>query len=237
MVIDLAPLGVDPALLDIRVFNSARQSVPMRRRFRSTGDVVVEITNVQPNQVYYVRVQNKVGNTRNGNYLLLINVADDSAALERIQQVNLSAAQPDRFGVMTTYKTQLYRFDLSMTSSNNSNQAAQLTIYSDSGREELVTSVRSGRKVTLFVWLPAGEHYLRFTAKSLNNAAIRNSVVTLDGASVSDDEGPVLLDPSGNPVSGPQNPGTNPTPPPTWNFPAQFVWLYELVLPPENPWF
>lgn len=237
IVIDLAPLGIDPALLDIRVFNSARASVPMRRRFRSTGDVVVDISNVQPNATYYIRVQNRAGNTRLGNYLLLVNVADDSAALERIQQVSLNAAQPDQFGVMTTYKTQLYRFDLSMTSSNNANQAAQLTIYSDSGREELVTSVRSGRKVTAFVWLPAGEHYLRFTAKTLNGAAIRASTVTLDGASISDDEGPVLLDPSGNPVSGPQSPGNNPTPPPTWNFPANFVWLYELVVPPDNPWF
>ncbi len=237
MAIDLAPLGIEPALLDIRVYNSARASVPIRRHFRSTGDVVVEVSNIQPNATYYVRVQNKSGNTRTGNYLLLVNVADDSAVLERIQQVSLSAAQPDRFGIMTTYKTQLYRFDLSMTSSNNANQAAQLTIYSDSGREELVTSVRSGRKVTVFVWLPAGEHYLRFTARTRNGAAIRASTVTLDGASVSDDEGPVLLDPSGNPVSGPQNPGSNPTPPPTWNFPANFFWLYELVVPPDNPWF
>jgi Matrixin len=237
LVIDLAPLGINPAFLDIRVFDSARRAVPVRRRFRSTGDVTADAIGIQPSSTYYVRVQNKLGNTRLGNYLLLVNASDASADMEQIQQVNLSPTNPDRFGTFTTYKTQLFRFDLSMTSSDNTNQAAQLTIYSDSGRQELVTSVRSGRIATVYAWLPAGEHYLRFSARSRDGVPIRTSTVTLKGSSISDDEGPVLLDPSGNPISGPQTPGNNPTPPPTWNFPASFVWLYDLVLPPDNPWF
>jgi hypothetical protein len=63
------------------------------------------------------------------------------------------------------------------------------------------------------------------------------ATVWLDAASVSDDEGPVLIDPSGNPVSGRQQPGNHPTPPPRWDFPQTFVWLTQLAIPPDNPWF
>ncbi|HMO16115.1 MAG TPA: hypothetical protein PKD64_16740 [Pirellulaceae bacterium] len=237
MAIDLAPLGLDPALLDIRVFNSNRRQLRIQRHFRSDGDVVVQVENVQPNNLYYVEVRNRQNNSTNGNYLLMINVADASAVLETIEQVQLSASQPDQFGVFTTYKTQLFRFDLSMSSSGGKNQAAQFTIYSPTGQVELVTSVRPGRTRTAYVWLHAGDHYLRFTSVGRNNAAILPSTVLLTGASISDDEGPVLIDPSGNPISGPQNPGTNPTPPPTWNFPSNYVWLLDLVIPPDNPWF
>ncbi len=237
MAIDLSPLGLDVALLDVRVYNSNRKQLAISRRFRSDGDVVAVVENVQPNKTYYIAVRNRTGNTIPGNYVLVVNVADRSAVLETIQQVNLSASQKDRFGILTTYKTQLFRFDLTMTSANNNNQAAQFTIYSPTGQVEVVTSVRSGRSRTVYVWLHAGDHYLRFTAVGKNNAAIKPSVVTLSGAIISDDEGPVLIDPSGNPTSGPQNPGSNPTPPPTWNFPSNYGWLFELVIPPENPWF
>jgi Matrixin len=235
MAIDLTPLGIDPALLDARVFNSNRTSVSARRRIRSTGDVVLDVSNIAPNTTYYVRVQNRSGNSIASNYLLLVNVADRSAQLERIEQVNLNASQPDKFGSFTTYKTQLFRFDLTMSAPGTTNQASQLTIYSDTGRVELVTSVRPGQRRVAFVWLQAGEHYVRFTARTLNGASIVASTVNLDGASVSDDEGPVLIDPSGNPISGPQRPGSNPSPPPQWGFPITFVWLNDFVLPPEKP--
>ncbi len=290
MAIDLAPLGIEPALLDVRVFDSAGKSASTQRRFRSTGDVFVEVLNVHPNSHYYVRVQNKVGNEQTGNYLLMMNVADTSAELERIQVAALDATQSDIFGILTTYKTQLYRFDLTMTpsasnsqaavptiegsqvkasdslfergslpttqssnigsnfkdagplarkqiNSRESDQAVQLTIYSDSGRVELVISVRFDRKTVVYAWLNAGEHYLRFTATARGGTAVEPSVVFLDGATVSDDEGPILIDPSGSPVSGPQNPGINPNPPPTWTFPVAYNWLYTLVIPPETPWF
>jgi Matrixin len=233
--IDLNPLGIDPALLDVRVFNSSRTAVPVRRRFRSTGDVVLDVSNIAPDSTYYIRVQNRNGNSTPSNYLLLVNVADRTAQLQRIQAANLSANQPDKFGSFTTYKTQLFRFDLTMAAPGSSNQAAQLTIYSDTGRVELATSVRPAQRRIAYVWLQAGEHYVRFTSRTLNGAVIIASTVTLDGASVSDDEGPVLIDPSGNPISGPQTPGSNPTPPPQWSFPVAMVWLGNLILPPEGP--
>lgn len=233
MSIDLKPLGFDPALFTIVAFNQQRQSIPVTRRFRSTGDVVLEINNIQPNSTYFLRVQSRAGNTLAGNYLLLVNVATLSTNLQRIQSVRLSATEAEQFGEFNVYKTQLFRFDLTMTSVDSTNQACQLSIYSDTGRVEAVTSVRPGQRRTVYVWLQAGKHYLRFNSRSRNNRLIARSTVTLDGASISDDEGPVLLDPSGNPISGPQQPGTNPTPPPKWTFP---VFIVGLAIPPENPW-
>ncbi len=233
LAIELTPLGMDPALINIVLFNQAKQMLPVTRRIRVTGDVVVEASNIEAGATYYLRVQSRAGNTRAGNYLLLANVATQATNLQRIDEVALSAGDPDQFGDFTTFKTQLFRFDLSMTSPDAANQACQFTIYSDTGRVELVTSVRSGNSRIAYVWLQAGKHYFRFTSRTRRNKPVVSSVVTLDGAGISDDEGPVLLDPSGNPVSGPQQPGTNPTPPPTWQFP---LFPVGLVIPPENPW-
>ncbi len=233
MAIDLTPLGIDPALVNVVLFNNAKQTVPVTRRIRVNGDVVLEARNIQPDAVYYLRVQSRTGNTIACNYLLLVNIATRSTNLQRIDDVALSAANPDQFGDFTTYKTQLFRFDLGMTSPDASNQACQFTVYSDTGRVEFVTSVRSAGSRTAYVWMQAGKHHFRFTAKTRNNKPVVASVVTLDGASISDDEGPILLDPSGNPVSGPEQPGTNPTPPPTWQFPR---FLVGLVIPLEKPW-
>jgi Matrixin len=234
MALDLTPLGVDSALLDIRVFNSSRVALPVRRRIRSTGDVVVDVSGIAPNATYYIRVQNRNGNSIASNYLMLISVADRSAQLKRIEQVKLNSNQPDMFGSFTAYKTQLFRFDLTMSAPGTTNQASQLTIYSDTGRVELVTSVRTGQRRVAYVWINAGEHYFRFTARTVNGASVAASTVILEGASVSDDEGPVLIDPSGNPLSGPQTSGSNPTPPTLWSFPNVAVLLWNLILPPEG---
>ncbi len=237
MVIDIAPLGLEPAFYDVTVTSSNRDPISLSRDFRNTGDLKVVVRNVQPNSTYYVRVQNRTGNAEHGNYLMLINVADGSGQLGHIQQVLLDNANPDQFGTFTTFKTQLFLFEMSMQSVDINNQACQLTIYSDSGQVELVTSARPGHDSVAFAWLQAGEHYVRFTAQTQNGAAIAASIVDLEGASISDDEGPVLIDISGNPISGSQTPGNNPTPPPTWNFPATLTILFDLVVPPENPWF
>ncbi|MBL8888520.1 MAG: matrixin family metalloprotease [Planctomycetaceae bacterium] len=233
LVVDLTPLGLDPAAMNVVLFDRARQPVAVTRRTRITRDVVIEANNIMPNTDYYLRVQSQRGNELAGNYLLMANVATRSTNLQRIERVALSATGADQFGDFTTFKTQLFRFDLGMTSRDTTNQACQFTIYSDTGRVELVTSVRASGKRTAYVWLQAGRHHFRFNAVTRNNRPIVPSIVTLDGASISDDEGPILLDPSGNPISGPQQPGSNPTPPPRWQFPR---FLVGLVIPPENPW-
>jgi hypothetical protein len=237
LVVDLSLLGLDPARLDVRVFDAQRKSLPIQRKFRANGDVMAVVTDVLPDAEYFVRVQNRTGNSVVSNYLLQVNVAERNADMQNLERVELNANQADRFGEFLVYKTQLFRMELSMTSAQASTQATQLTIYSDTGQVELVSSVRSGQTVVAYVWLQAGRHHVRFTSRTRNGAAMVPATVWLDAASVSDDEGPVLIDPSGNPVSGRQQPGNHPTPPPRWDFPQTFVWLTQLAIPPDNPWF
>ncbi len=234
MAIDLIPLGVDPALLSISIFDSERRSIPFSQRFRNSTDVVVEANNIQPDRDYFVRVQSRTGNTIAGNYLLTVNLTTKSSPSTRFGRVNLSRSNPDQWGSLTVYKTQLLRIDLEMTSADAANQACQLTVYSDTGRTELVTSVRSGTKRTCYVWLQAGDHSFRLTSKTRRNRPIVTSRVDLFGAIVSDDEGPIIIDPSGNPISGPQLPSGPPSPPTFWQFPI--VQILQLIIPPELPW-
>lgn len=236
MAIELSPLGLDPALLDVRVFDGFKNIIRTRTRYRLNGEVYAEVPRVQPNTIYYVTVSNRQGNVYDSNYLLLIQVANTSAKLNTIHEFQLTPTNDDVFGVVTNFKTQLYRIDISMTSSDSATQASQLTVYSDTGREELVTSVRPGQDSVNFVWLHAGEHYLRVTARTRDGANVLSSRVIIRGAAVSDDNGPILIDLSGNPISNPQSPGREPTPQIHWLFPVTYSWLNQLLLPIEDPW-
>lgn len=232
-VINLTPAGSAPLLLNAVVFDRNRVALNGRRKFLADGGLQLEVTGLRPRERYFVRVLGQNANTASGNYYLGIDLATDLNTATRVQRLRLTSQTSDQYGSFTTYKTQLFRFDLSMSATDSQNQAVQFTIYSDTGRIEGVTSVRPGRNAVTYAWLNAGEHHFRFTSIARGNGAIQPSIVTLNGASISDDEGPVLIDPSGNPISGSQTPGTSPTPPPTWKFPR---FLIGLILPPEFPW-
>jgi Matrixin len=238
LVVDLAPLGVDPAQLDLDAFSPGQLPLRSTRRLRSTGDAFFEFNGIRPGRHYFLRIRSRAQGFVAGNYLLLAQFSDKlPGERQQIEQAALNASEPDRFGSLKVFKTQLFRFELEMTPAGPGNQAAQVTIYSDTGRVELVTSVRAGGRTVVYVWLQAGEHHVRFTARTLGSAAILPSIVKLYGNSVSDDEGPLLLDLSGNPVAGPQLPGNVPAPPPQWVYPVTTTVLYTLVVPPDNPWY
>lgn len=237
MAINLGVLGLEPAKFEAQVFNTQKMQLPMQTQFRQNGDLIAIVSDIRPNAEYYVRIRNRIKNTISANYVLEINVGIPSEISQPLDQVQLSDSRPDRFGELTIYKTQLFRVETSVNAGAATGQGAQLTIYSDSGRVELISSTRANQSTVGYVWLQAGTHYFRLTARTRNRERIQPMDVLLNVLSVSDDEGPVLIDPSGNPVSGPQKPGTNPTPPPTWQFPRTYVWLNQLALPPDNPWF
>lgn len=236
MVIELNPLSVELALLDLQVFDASKNPVKTRIRYRENGDVFVEVPRIRQSAIYFVRVNNRAGNKNNCNYLLLMHLSETTGKLQTIENFQLTANASDQFGIMTIYKTQLYRIDLSMSTAGPTTQAAQLTIYSDSGRVELATSVRPGQDSVNFVWLHAGEHYLRITARTLGTASVLPSTIVVKGGAVSDDKGPILVDPSGNPITDPQSREKTPTPIINWAFPVTYSWLYQLRIPADNPW-
>lgn len=234
LMLHLRPLTTSFKQLSITLLDSDYNALNSTITYHADGDVDLEIARVKPNAKYFIVVSSLQSYTEPVNYVLVADIASVNASLDTIQQVRLTAAAADVMGSMTTYKTQLFKFALNVQSSDKINQAVQLTVYSETGRAEATIVCKAGSSVRNLVWLNAGKHTFRFTALTNNGRRISASNSTLRGASVSDDEGPILLDPSGNPVSGAQLTDFNPSPPPLWEFPK---FLLGLILPPENPWF
>lgn len=236
--ISLGPLGSAIPAFDLRLLDATGRALSTASMLRRSpeGDVSLVVSGIRPNSTYFVRIASATGNAATSNYLLTIDVPDRRSALATLDRIRLNRTTRDRFGSLVVRKTQLFRFDLSTESTDTTRQAVQMTITNANGRIEGTYSVRPGVPTTAYVWLPAGTHYVRFTARTRSGAAIAATTTTWRGAALSDDEGPILIDPSGNPISSPQSPSPTPPAPPTWQFPLTFVWLYELVVPPINPW-
>lgn len=233
LMLHLRPLTTSFKQLSITLLDANYNALSSTITHHADGDIDLEIARVQPNATYFILVSSLQLYAEPVNYVLVADIASVNASLDSIQQVRLTAAAADVMGSMTTYKTQLFKFALNVQSSDKLNQAVQVTIYSETGRAEATIVCKAGSSARNLVWLNAGKHTFRFTALTRNGRRITTTNSTLRGASVSDDEGPILLDPSGNPVSGAQLPDFNP-PPPLWEFPK---FLLGLILPPENPWF
>lgn len=234
LMVHFRPLATTYQQFSIAVLDSNFRMLSPTTTYHSDGDIDVELARVTPNAQYIIVVSKSQPHESPVNYLLVTDIATTNANLDTIQQVRLTATAADIMGTMTTYKTQLFKFAFNVQATDKLNQAVQLTIYSETGRAEATIVCRAGNSSRNLIWLQAGKHTFRFTALANNGRRITASTATLRGASVSDDEGPILIDPSGNPVSGPQVPNSNPPPTPLWEFPK---FLLGLILPPENPWF
>lgn len=236
--IELGPLGSATPHFDLRVIDSTGRTLTTAAMVKrqSTGEHKLTVTGLRPNSSYFVRIALSPTRAVASNYLLTIDVPNQRSTLSTLGRIRLTPAAPDRFGSLLIRKTQLFRFDLSNDSTDLTRQAVQLTITNASGRVECAVTVRPGAPTSAYVWLPAGTHYVRFTAITRQGARVLASTTTWRGAALSDDEGPILVDPSGNPISGPQSPAPTPPTAPAWQFPLTFTWLYELIVPPLNPW-
>jgi hypothetical protein len=234
LMLHLRPLTTSFRQLSIAILDSNYKALNSTITYHADGDIDLELARATPNAQYYIVVSSSQSYAEPINYVLVTDIASVNASLDTIQQVRLTAAASDVMGSMTTYKTQLFKFALNVQSPDKINQAVQLTIYSETGRAEATIVCKAGSSARNLVWLHAGKHTFRFTALTNNGRRINTSTSTLRGASVSDDEGPILIDPSGNPVSGTQLPDNNAPPTPLWEFPR---FLLGLILPPENPWF
>lgn len=234
MMVHLRPLATSYQQFSVTLLDSNFKILRPTITYHSDGDIDVELARVTPDAQYIIVVAMLQPNDTPVNYLLVTDIATTNSSLETIQQVRLTATAAEAMGTMTTYKTQLFKFALNVNSTDKVNQAVQLTIYSDTGRAEATIICKAGNSARNLIWLQAGKHTFRFTALANSGRRIATSNTTLRGASVSDDEGPILIDPSGNPVSGPQVPNSDPPPTPLWEFPK---FILGLILPPENPWF
>jgi hypothetical protein len=160
-----------------------------------------------------------------------INFATDPASQLRTVYTGNVTTTAENLSKFTTYKTQLFRFDLASQSISN-NAGVQLSIY-DARTGSVVASMASanGLARTEYIWLGAGEYFLR-AVRRVRVAATTGPVnFTLRADVISDDQGPLPIDPTRPPE----------TPFPDWDWetlpPTVPPPIINIVIPlPEDPW-
>ncbi len=229
--ITVDPVGLQNPTLDVVLLNRLGDRVESKLLAKPDGGVTIEVLNPVANQEYVLFVRTAAGSAvTSGNYVASMSFATNPAnSIRNVYQTSVSHNSED-ISQLTTYKTQLMRFDL-LALSANVDLGIQLSIY-DARTGDIVASMASanGRLRTDYIWLGAGEYYLRATGRTRLSGATGTVLMTLAADVLSDDQGPRAVNP-GDPV----------TPPPDWNWqdytPSVPPLAIESVEPPFlNPW-
>lgn len=225
------PVGIQNPRLDVVLLNSRGDRIASQLTRKPDGGLTVVVVNPIPNEQYVLFVRTATGSpVSQGNYVATVDFATESASqLRRVFAGNVTATG-ENVSRFTTFKTQLFRFDLSALSTN-ANAGVQLNIY-DAKTGNIVSSfaAASGVSRTAYVWLGAGEYYFVATSRSRPGTPALAVGFSLFADVISDDQGPNPIDPTQLP------------PPimPDWEWepaPPTVPTVINYVEPPfENPW-
>jgi hypothetical protein len=230
-------ITVDPvtkriAPLDVILLNRNGDRVGSKVARKADGGITLVVANPVPGESYVLLVRSPSGTTvAPGNYVATINFATDPASQLRTVYSGSVTSAGQNLSKLTTYKTQLFRFDLSSQSLSN-DAGVQLSIY-DARTGAIVASMASanGLARTDYIWLGAGEYILRAVRRVRVAAATASVNFTLRADVLSDDQGPLPIDPTRLPE----------TPYPDWDWetipPTVPPPIINIVVPlPEDPW-
>lgn len=166
------------------------------------GSVTFQLANPTPAAQYFIRIKAAPGQVRQGNYVVSVDMATQSAPAEVITSgtARRGAVYWSRFEV---YKTQLFRWDL-RAGSRTANNGVKIEIY-DTRNANIVfaMSAVAGTTSVDFTWLQRGEYAVRVQSLGQTGTATANVSYRLRAAGVSDDQGPLPVDPS-DPFGGSQ---------------------------------
>ena len=231
MSIAVDPVGIQNPRLDVILLNSRGDRVASQLTRKPDGGLTIVVANPVANEQYVLFLRTAAGSpVSRGNYVATVDFATDSSnSLRRVfaGRVTATGENVSRF---TTYKTQLFRFDLAAQAAS-ANAGVQLNIY-DGKTGNILSSfaAASGGLRTAYVWLGAGEYYLVATSRSRPGTAALAASFSLSADVISDDQGPLPIDPTQLP----------PPVMPEWDWeqaPPTVPEVIDFVEPPfENPW-
>jgi hypothetical protein len=256
MSIRIESLGISKATIHADVFDSAGRRVRATATPTADGSVSFLINSPTPNSDYYVRVRAKNEPVRTGNYVTTVDFATSAlGGTETREKVATGVAPRTRptWSRFEVYKTQLFRFDLAAQASTN-DSGVRITIY-DAKRATVVFSMATAAlspEVT-FAWLQRGVYAVRIDALGRSGTATAPVRYTLSATGISDDQGPLPVDPTDpyggvtsiDPYGGP-DPFVSPIPDPYGGanpFPFPDLTPGEPVPPvseppePYDPWY
>ena len=230
LAISVDPVGTTNPELDVILLNANGDRIATELTRKPDGGLSL-VANAVANENYVLFVRTATGSlVKQGNYVATINFATDPAD-ELLTvfsgSVNATGENVSKF---TTYKTQLFRFDLT-AQSTTANAGVQLNVF-DARTGNIVSSfaTASGEVRTSYVWLGAGEYYFVATSRSRVGTPLRAGSFSLVADVISDDQGPNPIDP------------TLPPPPtlPDWDWESASPTdptIIDFVEPPlEDPW-
>lgn len=225
------PVGIENPNLDVILLSDRGDRVASQLTRKPDGGLTIVVTNPVPNEQYVLFVRTAAGSSvSRGNYVASVDFATESANLMRGVFAGNVTASGENVSRFTTFKTQLFRFDLSAQAASV-DAGVQLNIY-DAKTGNIVSSfaAATGVQRTAYVWLGAGEYYFVVTSRSRLGTPALAASFSLRADVISDDQGPNPIDP------------TKPPPPvlPDWDWeasPPTNPTVVDYVDPPfENPW-
>ncbi|MEI7702277.1 MAG: hypothetical protein WCK86_20945, partial [Planctomycetia bacterium] len=190
--VDLTALGSNPGIFDVVVMNVQGDRVASRVIRSSAGQQSVQVINPVAGASYVVGIKGQSNSAiPTGNYVLTVDFATATADMKALFSGALMPGAKD-YSLLTSKKSQLFRFDLS-TLSSTTQQASQVTLV-DVRTQSVVRTVSAvgGTNSTAFVWLPEGDYVVISTTMVQGTASLSPVSFKVTAGVVSDDEGPSI---------------------------------------------
>jgi hypothetical protein len=201
--VDLTPLGSNPGNFDVVVMNAQGDRVVSRVIRSSSGQQSVQVVNPVAGASYVVGIKGQSGAAiPTGNYVLTVDFAAAEVGMKSLFSGALMPGVKD-YSLLTTTKSQLFRFDLS-TLSSTTQQASQVTLV-DVRTQSVVRTISAigGTNSTVFVWLPEGDYVVIAATMVQGVTGLAPVSFKVTAGVVSDDEGPSISgDTSGTTPTG-----------------------------------
>ncbi len=190
--IDLTALGSNPGNFDVVVMNAQGDRVASRVIRSAAGQQSVQVVNPVAGASYVVGIKGQSNAAiPTGNYVLTVDFATVTADMKSLFSGTLMPGVKD-YSLLTSTKSQLFRFDLSTLSSTT--QQASLVTLVDVRTQSVVRTVSAigGTNSTAFVWLPEGDYVVIATTMVQGATGLAPVSFKVTAGVVSDDEGPSI---------------------------------------------
>ena len=201
MSIRVESLGIAKATIHADIFDRAGNRVRAMATPTADGSVSFLLNSPTPNSDYFLRVSAKAQPVRTGNYVATVDFASDTlaaaaAANRETIAMGVTASTTPTWSRVQVYKTQLFRLDLTARAST-SNAGVRISIY-DAKRANVVFTIAtsSGAPEVAFAWLQRGVYAVLIEPLVRTGIATSPVSYTLTATGISDDQGPLPIDPT-----------------------------------------
>lgn len=187
----------------VDLFDAGGNRVDARVTLDRDGSVTFRVDQPVAAADYYVRVRFAADEPDRApiNYFVKADFATGERTAAELFSGRTEAAVPT-WSTLRVAKTQLFRFELE-ASGNDPDQAVAISLY-DPRTATIVfsMSVQAGFRKNAFAWLQRGDYFTRVTSIGRDAAVPRSLDFRLDGIGISDDQGPLPIDPNDPDGSG-----------------------------------